>query len=244
MTKKPPKPPERFVYPDSPKEPEKGQSRTIKGLRLNIEAAREGKTWLLLPEGFRNEDSGYTYPLPTQAKDIRVIASIVAPPRKSDAGCKYIRRAIKESRNRQQRKLSAALDLSCRESKVINAHYDYNRTLKKLRADARMAVDEVRQEARRQTASLNTLFDLTKKGLEGLIQAYLDEKEWHGEKVRNSEFLAAGRMVTKTSKDFGLPAQPGDSMTETVIEELAESIRATQETVALAPGGDEPETEH
>jgi hypothetical protein len=224
------------------KKPTDGWS--IKTLRLDVEAAKNGKTWLLLPEGFRAQECGRTYPLPSRRPELELLTSIFIPFNKQDSGCLYLRRAAKKAKEARKRVQSATYDLASRRAKVKQDHGEFKRSLKSLKSEARQMVDEVRQEAQRQAASLNTLYDLTKRGLEGLIEAYLENKLWNGEKVTNAEFLAAGRIVTQTSKALGLPQQPGDSMAETVFDEYAAAIKETQETVALAPPSDDPEIEH
>ncbi len=217
---------------------------SLKNLNLDLNAAKEGKTWLLLPEGYRDSEYGLTYPLPSNRRDLQILSSIVIPEHKGDSGCKYLRRAVEEWKRQQRKQLSALLDVDHRNHQIHQAQYQYTAKLKKLTAEARKAANEVREEAKRQVASLSTLFDLTKKGLEGMIQAYLDNKEWHGEKVRNSEFLAAGRIVTQTSKAFGLPPKASDNMTQALMDEYAASVKGTKEVVALAPSDDPDEVEH
>ena len=92
-------------------------------LRLDLDSAIAGKTWLLLPEGFRDEASGDSYPLPRRTEDLQRLAVIPFPPRKKDAGCHYIRRAIKLWRARQTKKNSAMLDMGTR-SETIKREQD------------------------------------------------------------------------------------------------------------------------
>ena len=65
--------------------------KTIASLRLDLEAAKAGHTWLLLPEGFRDQSDGSKYPLPSRHQDIFKLACIYIPPLKNDAGCIYLK---------------------------------------------------------------------------------------------------------------------------------------------------------
>lgn len=222
-------------------------ARTIKGLRLDLDAARQGKTWLLLPEGFRHQDAGLTYPLPTKENDIREIGSLYITPHKRDAGCKYIRRAIIECRaiNKARRRggLPPVLDIGHREDQIKRRHREFDIRISELKKKARDAVKEVREEAQKASASLNELFTLGKKGLEGQMKAHLEGKEWQGEKINAVAFRGCFRLVSQAVKGLGLPSDDRDVATETIMEEVAEALKDTQETVEMAPAGD-PEINH
>ena len=51
-------------------------------------------------------------------------------------------------------------------------------------------------------------------------------------------------MVTQAVKGLGLPSDQRKPATDAIMEELAASLKATREAVALSVVPDEPETEH
>lgn len=218
--------------------------RSIAFLRLNIKEATAGRTWLLLPEGFRDMDSGMAYPLPTRTLDLQRLASIPIPPRKKDAGVLYLRRVIKEWRRRMANKQSAILDLTHREEQIKVAGQRCRDDLKALQAQAKNAVDDVRREAEKAIASLSDLFSLGREGIDGQMQAHIKGEEWKGEKITAHAFRDCFRLVSQAVKGLGLPSEQREKARDAILEEAAAALRDTQETIAMAPGGDDPETEH
>ena len=93
-------------------------------------------------------------------------------------------------------------------------------------------------------ASLTDLFSLARKGIDGQMRAHLDGKEWMGEKINARAFRECFRMVTQTVKGLGLPSEERTRAKSAIMDEVAEALKDTQETVALAPGGDDEEVEH
>lgn len=230
---------------ESPKR-QKGQRaphHTIKSLRLDLEAARAGKTWQILPEGFRDRTDGSTYPLPSRRLELQKLASIEIPPHRQDCGYFYIRRAIKEWKERQGRAASAIHDVGCRANAIQRSQWRYNQEIKKHKEEARKAVNEVRQEAAQAIASLNDLFSLGRKGIDGQMRAYLAGEEYQGERITGAAFRQCFKMVTQAVKGLGLPSDQKAPAADAIFEEYAASLRDTQETLALAPGTDD-ETEH
>lgn len=227
-------------------EPRTGRQpmRSIKSLCLDLDAARAGRTWLMLPTGFRDQSSGLTYPLPTARSELQELAAIDIPLRKEDSGCRYLRRALKEWKGRQLKRHSAVLDTGRREAQVKKSHQNYLHRMKELRVQANKAVDEVRKEAERAVANLRDLFALGREGLDGQMKAHLEGVEWKEEKISAAAFRECFRMVTMAVKGLGLPSEQRDKAKEAVLEEVAASLRDTQETVALGPGTDPEETEH
>lgn len=224
-------------------------SHTINSLRLNLDEAMAGRTWLLLPEGFRDHESAKVYPLPTHRDELHKLAIIHIRPHKKDSGSIYLRRALVRFRERMQRMTSAALDVGERTDAIRQAHGDYKTMIGDLRKEARMAVDEVRAEARQAIASLDDLFSLGRKGIEGMMRAHLDGEKWKDEEINARAFRECFRMVTQAVKGLGLPSDQKDAAQTAIIEQYAASLEATRETVALAPGAPEmlpaePETEH
>lgn len=204
----------------------------------------EGKTWLLLPDGFRDQECGEAYPLPSDRTSLQQLVAIPIPHNKKDSGCIYLKRALKLWQRRQAHKQSAAFDVARRVESIGRTQESYNAKIRKLREEAIAAVDGVKQEAERATASLNTLFSLGRRGIEGQMQAHLANTQWQGEQISASAFRECFRMVTQAVKGLGLPSEQRASADEVVLEQVAASIRETQETVALATDPEKTEIEH
>ena len=229
---------------DQKQSPKKAHDRhTIKSLRLDLEAAKQGKTWELLPAGFRDQHSGSTYPLPSRRLELQKLASIYIPPNKKDCGCVYIRRAIKKWKERQGRATSALHDMGRRANAIQRSQYNYTQVISKFREEARKAVDDVRLEAEQAIASLNDLFSLGREGIDKQMRAHLAGEKWQGEKINARAFRECFRIVTQAVKGLGLPSDQKETAAEAIMEEVAASLRATREAIAFAPGT-EPETEH
>lgn len=218
--------------------------RTCSSLRLNVAAAMEGQTWLLLPEGFRDQECGELYPLPSDRLSLQQLASIPVPRNKKDSGCLYLKRVLKVYKRRQAHKQSAVLDVARREVAIGRAQENFSARLQGLRAEVTAAVEGVKQEVERATASLNTLFTLGRQGIEGQMKAHLEGALWQGEGITASAFRECFRMVTQAVKGLGLPSEQRNHAAEAVMEEVAASLRDTQETVALASNPEKSEVEH
>jgi hypothetical protein len=218
-------------------------ARTIKGLRLDVEAAQKGKTWLLLPDKFRSQESGRTYPLPSSGRAIQQIAGIYLPPGKADGGCEYIRRAIKAHKKRQNRKQSAAIDAERQLHDLTKVKEKYERQLTKMQKEAAAAVAEVKERASEAVASLHELFDLGRQGMQGQMKAHLDNKQWKGEKIPAAAFRQCFRLISQAVKGLGLPSDQQKKARDAILQEVASSIDSTQEALAMAPGPDDENPE-
>lgn len=216
---------------------------TVKSLGLNVEAAKAGKTWLLLPEGYRDDKSGKKYPLPTYFYEIELLSIIHIPRAKLDAGCLYLNRCRQEYRNRQKKRQSATLDIAKRRHTVKRETQKLQADTKKFQEKARQAVREVQKTAAEATASLNDLFEVARKGLEGQMRAHIDGKEWQGEAITAQAFRHSAHIVIQAVKGLGIPTEQAEKAREAIMEEVAEGLKQTQETLALQAS--EPnETEH
>lgn len=219
----------------------KKAQRSIKSLGLDLAAAEAGKTWLLLPIGHRDNESGLTYPLPTFERELHKLAKLYYPKDalKRDAGCRYLRRASKEWNKRQKKKLSAENDMEKRRTQIAARQYEYNRHVKSMLAQSRMEMKQVRAEIQKEVANLRTLFDLVREGMDGLLKAYVKNEDYHGHTVKNSEFLAASRIITSTVSRMGMPDEQKLHAQDAITEQIAEHLKNTQAAVAMAPGSDE-----
>lgn len=226
--------------------PEKTKSNlhTIASLRLDVMAAMKGQTWLLLPEGFRHAIAGQTYPLPSLLKDLQSLVVIPIPPRKQDAGCKYLKRALLAYKKKLAGRQSAILDTQFKQKQIEETASNVMDRMKVLRTEATRARDEVRAEAEKAIASMSDLYSGIKKGLLEMIEAKNKNRPYQGRNVTNAEFLTAARIVTQSVGKMGIP--PGDhkKTQQAVLDELAAAIKSSQEALDMAPGSKDPETEH
>jgi len=222
--------------------------KTIKGLRLDIESAMNGKTWLLLPHGFRNWECGKTYPLPTRRSQLQKLAAITVPTyeRKRDCGCIYIRRAITKWKDCQRRTNSAILDAGLRAESIARKDQNLTAYVKEQRSRIKEHINNVKEDCVKAVASLNDLFAIGRKGIEGQMNAHVNDEPWKGEKIDARAFRECFRIVTTAVKGLGLPSDQKGPAADAVVNEVAAAIRATQETQALAPTAEDisTETEH
>ena len=201
-----------------------------------------GKTWLLLPEGFRDQGSGKVYPLPCRRIELQKLIAIPIPEDKTDSGCQYLRRAMKLWRSRQERRQSAIHDVGRAAEKVQGKVSHFSTFTKDMCAEVRAAVDEVKQEAQKAVAGLNDLFALGREGIEGQMKAYLAGTEYQGEQIDGEAFRSCFRMVTQAVKGLGLPSDQRDKARDAVMEEVAKSVEATRS--ALSGETEDKEIEH
>jgi hypothetical protein len=197
----------------------------------------------LLPEGFRDQESGNTYPLPSLRTDIQKLVVIPIPPGQKNSGVLYVKRAIAAFKEKQARRQSAILDVNRRQEQIVHAQENYTQLMKELRAEARAAVETVRAEAAQAAASLKDLFALGRKGLDGQMKAHLAGTEWQGEKIDARAFRECFRMVSQTVKALGIPSDQKESAEKAIMEEAARAIESTRATLS----GEEPpdeETRH
>lgn len=202
-----------------------------------------GRPWLLLPDAIRFPELARNYPLPSGREELKKLASIDFPRNKLDVGCSYLRRCRKawakdfgpnEPKSRKVDRLEDGM--SKREAQFrVEVH--------RIRTQMRAAVSEVKREAEQAVASLHDLFALGRQGLEGQMKAHLAGTEWQGEGISASAFRDCFRMVTQAVKGLGVPTGQEKDAEDTVYEQVAEGLKATQEVVALAPGT-KPEVEH
>lgn len=208
--------------------------KTNKSLRLDVKAAQDGRTWMLLPDGFREKENGKKYPLPTHKEDLGILGSIAIPHGKKDSGAIYLRRAREQWRVMQLRKSSAMLDARRSQDKLDEMTQNVKKSMVDLRNEARQAVDSVHEEVKRAVASLTTLYELAKKGLEGQMNAHLKGAQWQGEEISAKDFRECTRIVTQTVKGMGLPSEDRDKARDAKVKEIAEALRDTNKTVDLS----------
>ena len=215
--------------------------RTIASLRLNIEAAIEGRVCELLPEGFRDNDSARTYPLPSARTELQKLVAIPISPN-VNSGNIYLQRALSAFKRKQARRTSAVNDIAFRSQKIAVDSSRLKAQMNELRAEAQSAVDGVKAQAEQAIASLSDLFALGRRGLESQMQAHLSGSQWQGEAISAAAFRDCFRMVTQAVKGLGLPSEQRGKAAEAIMQEVADSLEATREAVAMA--SPDCETEH
>lgn len=243
MSEKPPGPvPANGGVYDPGQDTRRGRpSHTIASLRLDIEAANTGRTWLLLPEGFR--DVPKTYPLPTRGQELQILAAIYIPPRRQDAGCQYLRRAVRAHKDYMRRTQSQIFRGEKQIQSMHRLRSAHLEQMQELRAEVRTAVAQVQEQAREAIASMTDLFSLGRRGIDAQMRAHLENKKLpSGETISASAFRECFRMVTQAVKGLGLPSEQRESSRQAVIEQAAEALEATRSAIALAPGTDPSDT--
>ena len=199
---------------------------TIKDLGLDLEQAQVGRTWLLLPDAFRTPEQAKKYPLPTYINELLSLCTIPFKPQKMDPGCIYLRRCRKEAKIRLRAKAGSARNIEAAEAEVDALKKDFKKQIDKI-------TTEVRTTADRAIASLDQLFALGREGLEGQMRAHLKGEEWKGEGIDAEAFRQCFRMVSQAVKGLGLPSSEAPRARDAIMQEVAASLRATQEAEAM-----------
>ena len=223
--------------------------RTISGLQLNIGEAEAGRVWLLLPEVSRTGVAARSYPLPDSRDEIDRLAAVAIPaastnsPRGERAARVYLCRARKAANmmtTRRQRKILRSARI---EASMCETNSRFKAAIRESKQEVAKAIEEVRAQAQEAIASLNDLFALGRKGLDAQMRAHMEGREWQGERIDADAFRQCFRMVSIAVKGLGLPSEQRQSATKAVMDQLAESIKTTQDAVASGPG-EEDETTH
>lgn len=217
--------------------------RSIKSLRLDIKKATEGHIAALLPAGFRSQECGKTYPLPTTMADLQKLSAILVSPNKKDAGSIYIRRAMKEWKTMNATSQSAIYDLSSRKEMIRRESEDFEAQMKNYQESAKRSLEGVQKEVDQASANLQDLFAMGRKGLKDQMEAHLAGKEWQGEKITAKAFRECYSMVSGTVKALGIPSDQKNAAQKAIFEEIAEAIKKSREVLNLGPGNDS-DTEH
>lgn len=209
---------------------------TIKSLNLNIEQARLGRVWLLLPREHRDIELATQYPLPYPIEELLALSVIPFRVGKHDSGSVYLRRCKAEAKARLKSQSGSSRSIEAAEAEVTAMTARFNKTVVKL-------TKQVQQEAKEAIASLDELFALGRKGLEGQMKAHLSGQPWQGEEIDSDAFRQCFRMVSQSVKGLGLPSTEEPKAREAVMEQYAASIRATQEAEAMKKFEEVKETE-
>lgn len=216
-------------------QPTKPAQRTISNLRLNLQEAINGRSWLLLPEGFRDQESGQKYPLPTKTEELQKLVILPIKPGKKDSGTLYLKRAQREYRRRLAGKHARIAEASYEGDRLAKMRQHLHDQIVGIRKEARDAVDGIKEEAEKAVASMHELFALGRKGIDGQMRAHLEGSRWKGEGIDAKAFRECFRLVTQTVKGLGLPERDeAKKAREAILEEAEASIRSVQEAVALS----------
>lgn len=213
--------------------------RTIVSLNLGYEDAMNGKVWALLPPGFRYTVAAENYPVPNKFSDLMKLSAIPIAPNLRSPGVIYLKRCRKACTEFSKRRQSALLDLSNRRANAKTAYDNYRHDMLELREKMKQEKNKVRQVAEECIASLNDLFKLGRKGLDGMMRAHLEQKTWQGEPVTGAAFRDCFKMVSAAVKGLGAATEDQkESAREAVLEEVAKSMEDTQAALSMAPGSE------
>lgn len=216
---------------------------TIENLKLNLEEARKGRTWLLLPEEYRDHRLAAEYPIPAWLNELQIVATLPIRPRVRDAGTIYVRRCIREWKQRLQARAGSVITIERAEHGVLELEKRFEERLQMLESKSEGIVKRFQEHTDRAIASLDELFRLGREGIEGQMRAHLAGETWKDEQITARAFRECFRMVSQTVKGLGLPSEQQEKAREVVIAEAAASLRATQEAVAMQKASD-GEVEH
>lgn len=212
---------------------------TVENLKLNIKAAEDGRPWLLLPEEYQSGSLAREYPLPADIRQLQQVATLPLQKNKMDSGSIYIRRAMRELQRRLTAKMGTHRRLEGAENAAKEALKSFENRVKQLEARGEKAIQGVQDRADEAIASLNDLFELGRKGLEGQMQAHLDGKPWQDEEINARAFRECFRMVSQAVKGLGLPSSEREKAREAIVKELSESLKATKEATDMQKSADE-----
>lgn len=210
---------------------------TIENLKLNVKEACIGKPWLILPQEYRTKPLARSYPLPSKIEELQLLATIPLVS-SSDCGGVYIRRAISELNKRLNRSRAASeradRKVDSVEQQALELKGEFEARLAQMESQAQDAVKRVEDTVGKAIASLDDLFSLGRKGIQGQMEAHLAGQEWKGEVITAGAFRQCFRMVSMAVKGLGLPSPERDKARDAVVAELAASLRATQEATAMS----------
>ena len=222
------------VYMGKPGRP----SHTIESLKLDVASAVAGQTWKLIPSDYRTYEHVASYPLPSRGREIEIVARIEFPVEKRNCGVTYIRRCRAELERRGSKRLADIASTEVRRQKLLrrvaNSSHEFRKKAREADRTIREAVEGVRDVAAREVATLSDLFSLGRKGIRDQMEAHLNGKKLKGEKISASAFRDCFKIVTAAVKGLGLPSDQRKPATEAVMEEVAASLRDTQEAIALS----------
>lgn len=228
---------------DYPARENAGKGHTIKSLRLDINEAKQGRAWNILPDGFRGKGVGHSYPLPSSTVELERISYMPLIAGKRDSGTVYIRRIKTEYKRRIARKASLANDVSCRTEKVKRVQENFIAKSAFLCGQMHEARDSVRIEAEKikaeMAASVSDLYETAKGELGKQLEAAKEGNTYHGEKITAKAVRECYRLILQTVKGLGLPSVDEDGARETIDKELADAIRGIQENIVVIPDCDE-----
>lgn len=227
-----------------------GPKYTIASLHLNLDAASRGKTWELLPPGFRDAEAATRYPLPSSFEDIHQIAIIPLRRNARDGGTVYMRRIAEEYKRRIANRQTALLDIGHDKVRLERQFKRHKRVVDQSINEVRNVVADFKMEADKAIATLNDLLVIGRKGMEGQMIAHIKGEKWQNETIDSAAFRNCFRLITQAVKSLHVPAGTEEAQArEAIVAQAAEALRATQDAVELAdaaaiPPAPDQDTEH
>lgn len=224
-----PQEPEEATEPPKWRRP--GQSYTIQSLRLDMAAARAGKTYLLLPFDVRGDyKMAEAYPIPSGISELAMVAELPIKRNSRHGGARYIRKARKAMLRRAPHLKAAAFDMSLAEceEKAVNVH----KAAAAAQADIDAAVAGVRAEALRSVASMGDINEKLKQAADRIVTAFLADQPINGEPVSVKEMSdVIGKGWTHVAR-LGSGAIDSDGKAEAEGTVLAEFNKARADRLA------------
>ena len=224
---------------DEQSPPRLGRNRvehTIKTLRLDLDAAMNGKPWLLLPEDVRKSDKGgRLYPLPCSYSEVKRVADVPLATNKRHESALYIYRARRSVKSRVESTKIGHLDahLAATEEKAAQ----FTKSMKNAKYEVGQELARVRDAARETITTLQDLNTEFKAGLIEIAKAYRTGQKLHDKEITTTQFIdAAGKVLTHTRGMANGLADP-DTKVEAEDELMKELNRASQERIKRQQDG-------
>lgn len=226
---------------DTPKAKPKRLIHTIASLMLDMEAARAGKPWLLLPRGPRGRvGGGREYPLPTAYQELKRLAELPFKAKGRDETTAYLRRARRRL-TQHTSKNDVALGVLTNATAVKKASGEIGATLKDAKQKIAAAVADVQAEAIKAAASLTDLYGLTRAHAARVLEAALKDAPINGEVPTIDQATNVMKAILGHVAKMGAGILAPDEKDEAEDAIVEQYMAATRARLLKEKGG---ETEH
>ena len=209
---------------------------TIQSLRLNVEEAEGGRTWLLLPPDVRRDKyKARSVPVLTQIGELARVADIKLAPRVSNAGAQYIRKCRAAKKRRAVNTRLADIEVGRAECEEMSAQTAT--VAAKAQAAMEAEVERVRLQAAKTLVSMADLNGLAKGAATDILLAFREGRTVNGEPITVDQAISAfGRVFSQVGK-LGAGALDGAGKEQAEDEIMREFAEATRLRLARE-GGD------
>ena len=224
-------------FPSKRRRISKDPPRTLAGLGLDVESARNGRPIFLLPVGKRDRDSGLYYPLPSSLDDLLAVSLIHIQGAAQNATACYVRRAKKEYTKRMAAKSPERLDAAAAQAGKVLAD------IKNTRQEARDEIQKIHEDAIRASATLTDLYGLIRTGSKMILDGFVNGQEVNGKVPDSHDFTnLTGKVLGHIAKLGGITdddkADAESAVFEQACIETRKRLQDTENTGAkIAPDG-------